>query len=298
MSKRFYKFIKRIAIVAFCLLILIILVNDRNIILEQLEQTVAHIINVSVRVPGPPSPPTPPTEVGGGLSVVTAPPKEEEEKIPAAEIPSTKTGTVTIIPDLGGSTTKINKDGSSAKISFPQKAVSVPVIAKVTSIPKSAIISFYPIPPGLKMAGEWVYSFTVRTTEKKLVSTFLEPVTLTFKYTESQVSELDESTLKVYQGIPSTHKWVVVPTSQVEPDTNTITATVTHFTLFTTMGSPSLVIPEERPSDLNADKKVDLVDLSILLYNWGEPKNPKADINNDGMVGLIDLSIMLYWWTG
>lgn len=291
MSKRFYEFIKGIAIATFCLLILITLVRSRNIF----EQIVAQIIQVSVRVLGPPptvatAPPMP-----SPVAPLVASPIEKEE-IPAEEVPSTKTGTVTVTFELGGSITKINIDGSSAKIFFPQKAVSAPVIAKIAPIFKSAIISFYPIPPGLKTVGDMIYSFTVRTTEKKLVSTFLKPVTLTFKYTDTQVSGLDETTLKLYQGVPSTHKWVVVPTSQVEPDTNTITAAVTHFTLFTIMGSPLLVIPEERPSDLNADKKVDLVDWSILLYNWGKPKNPKADINDDGVVDLVDVSIMLYWW--
>lgn len=53
-----------------------------------------------------------------------------------------------------------------------------------------------------------------------------------------------------------------------------------------------------KKSDINNDKKVNLVDFSILLYNWGPPKNPAADLNSDGKVNLIDFSIMLYWWTG
>ncbi len=53
-----------------------------------------------------------------------------------------------------------------------------------------------------------------------------------------------------------------------------------------------------KEADINNDKKVNLVDFSILLYNWGVPKNPMADLNNDGQVDLIDFSIMLYWWTG
>ena len=51
-------------------------------------------------------------------------------------------------------------------------------------------------------------------------------------------------------------------------------------------------------SDINADKRVNLVDFSILLYNWGVPKNLSADFNNDNKVNLVDFSIMLYWWTG
>jgi len=51
-------------------------------------------------------------------------------------------------------------------------------------------------------------------------------------------------------------------------------------------------------TDINGDKKVNLVDFSILLYNWGIPKNPAVDLNNDGKVNLRDFSIMLYYWTG
>lgn len=54
-----------------------------------------------------------------------------------------------------------------------------------------------------------------------------------------------------------------------------------------------------RRSDLNHDRRVDLVDLSILLANWGnKPGNTAADVNEDGTVDLVDVSIMLYNWTG
>ncbi len=51
-------------------------------------------------------------------------------------------------------------------------------------------------------------------------------------------------------------------------------------------------------ADLNGDAKVNLVDFSILLYNWGTPRSVKADINCDGWVNLVDFSIMMYQWTG
>lgn len=53
-----------------------------------------------------------------------------------------------------------------------------------------------------------------------------------------------------------------------------------------------------KKSDINNDKRVNLVDFSILLYNWGIPENPAADLNSDGKVNIVDFSIMLYWWTG
>ncbi len=50
-------------------------------------------------------------------------------------------------------------------------------------------------------------------------------------------------------------------------------------------------------ADLNKDKRVNLVDFSILLYNWGS-NNACSDQNGNKKVDLIDFSIMLYNWTG
>jgi len=49
--------------------------------------------------------------------------------------------------------------------------------------------------------------------------------------------------------------------------------------------------------DLNCDTLVNLVDFSILLFNWNKPSDI-ADVNADGIVSLPDFSIMLYNWTG
>lgn len=60
--------------------------------------------------------------------------------------------------------------------------------------------------------------------------------------------------------------------------------------------------PREGPppicADLNGDRVVNLPDFSILLFNWGAPKDPRTDCNGDGVVDLIDFSVMLFWWTG
>ncbi len=55
--------------------------------------------------------------------------------------------------------------------------------------------------------------------------------------------------------------------------------------------------PTSLQADLNLDAKVDIVDLSILLSNYGKLRaslsQPKIDINNNGIVDLYDLSILL-----
>lgn len=49
--------------------------------------------------------------------------------------------------------------------------------------------------------------------------------------------------------------------------------------------------------DLNHDGKVNIVDFSILLYNWNTA-DTCSDQNNSGKVDLIDFSIMMFYWTG
>lgn len=56
-----------------------------------------------------------------------------------------------------------------------------------------------------------------------------------------------------------------------------------------------------RPSDLNRDTKINLIDFSILIFWWGTTggnSNPPADISSNGRVGLEDFSILLFNWTG
>lgn len=62
------------------------------------------------------------------------------------------------------------------------------------------------------------------------------------------------------------------------------------------LGAPAC----NKNGDINNDKRVNIVDFSIMLYFWNQrnQKNPCADTNGDGAVNLFDFSIMLFWWTG
>jgi hypothetical protein len=58
--------------------------------------------------------------------------------------------------------------------------------------------------------------------------------------------------------------------------------------------------PCEQTADFDDNCRVNVVDLSILMANWGpsQPPNDMTDLNNDASVGIIDFSVLLYWWTG
>lgn len=55
--------------------------------------------------------------------------------------------------------------------------------------------------------------------------------------------------------------------------------------------------PGEGGTDINGDGKVNLVDFSIFLTDWGKD-SPRSDFNQDKKVNLADFSILLFNWTG
>ena len=57
--------------------------------------------------------------------------------------------------------------------------------------------------------------------------------------------------------------------------------------------------PTPIPGDINGDGKVDALDLSVVLSNWGKTGATPAqgDLNGDGTVDALDLSIVLTNWS-
>lgn len=55
-------------------------------------------------------------------------------------------------------------------------------------------------------------------------------------------------------------------------------------------------------ADFNCDGRVNLIDLSILLYWWDKPMPPnvaeRIDLITDGRVNIFDFSVLVYYWTG
>ncbi len=61
---------------------------------------------------------------------------------------------------------------------------------------------------------------------------------------------------------------------------------------------PPILPPMFQAIDLNGDNRIDIVDLSILIYYEGKngPDASRYDLNKDGTVDLVDISILMYYW--
>jgi hypothetical protein len=50
-------------------------------------------------------------------------------------------------------------------------------------------------------------------------------------------------------------------------------------------------------ADFNNDGKIDIVDLNILMLNWGAKGNNASDLNHDGAVNILDFNLLMLNWS-
>lgn len=229
------------------------------------------------------------TQAPGGGPTYSSPP------ISYISLPSANT----ISPATGGTVSYTNSDGSCFTLNLPVNFWKLPVNFNITSISKRTATSIAQEPASYSIVGDQIYSILATDTDGNTVTEFVKPGFISLCYTDSQATNFDEQTFKLYSIAQKLKLWESITPSVVDISRNTVSGSITHLTLFSVMGQLKTIgSGKKRPADFSQDGRVDLIDFSILLYNWGKPKNKSIDLNTDGKVDLIDFSILLYFWTG
>jgi len=151
--------------------------------------------------------------------------------------PSTNTGQVTATVSGGGKTTLTTDEDTTAGINLPANAVSASTDIQIANKDKSTVVDSRPLPSGKTIVGGYAYEYTA-TANGEPVSSFNETITISLSYTDEQISNLEETDLKIVYWRVSDSQWVVLPTL-VFANTNTLTATTDHFTYFAIFGDIS-----------------------------------------------------------
>jgi parallel beta-helix repeat protein len=96
---------------------------------------------------------------------------------------------------------------------------------------------------------------------------------------------------------------VTLNTTTLTNGSHTISATARDGAGLTTTASVTVTVNNTvaaKQGDVNSDNSVNVLDLSVLLSNWGKTNstwsNAKCDINGDGTVTVLDLSTLLSKW--
>lgn len=188
-------------------------------------------------------------DVTGSMSTATAAPSGTSSSAPGGttggtppsvtSVPTvTTTGEATVTADTSGTATATTSDGGTITVSVPVGAVTNS--SSISIAPSSA--SSAPAPTsGLFMVGNNV--FEINSTGD---TEFNQDITLTFSYSDDQVSGLDEGSLAVHWYNTETGSWEQLP-STVDPATNTVTATTNHLTTFAVMAAEAVSEAEVLP---------------------------------------------------
>lgn len=141
-----------------------------------------------------------------------------------ADLPAVAAQPVT--PATGG---KVSVSDNSATVDFPANAVSANTTVSITPTTN------YTAPATTQgVAGSKAFEFKAEASGVE-VKNFSKNITLTFKYSNTDISGLKESTLKIHYWDETNSKWVLVG-GIVDAANNTVTVNVNHFTLYTVIG--------------------------------------------------------------
>jgi len=206
--------------------------------------------------------------VGGGADPVTSSPGGGAAVTPppvTPTTPTTTTGAVTATSGGGGETTLTTDESTTAGVSLPIGAVTASTNIIVTTESQATVTGSRPAPSSRSIVGGYVYDFSA-TSGGEDVNTFQETATLTFTYTDEQISGLNESNLRVFYWKESTSQWVALVTT-VNAETNTITAETDHFTYFAIMG-----LPEGETED-----EEEIIEETTTIIDGDLIRNPNAE---------------------
>lgn len=171
------------------------------------------------------------------------------------------TGQVTSAVSVnGGSVAISNTDGGSLTVQVPNGAVSSNTNFTAVSSAVSGTPSVL-IPATLSTVAGRFYEITASTTSGSSISNFNQPLTLMFSYTDAQIASLNESGLKIHywDGV----KWVAL-SSTVNAATNTISATVTHLTMFAIFGTKSVAVVTSVPTTTTTTTTISTPALTLI----------------------------------
>lgn len=196
-------------------------------------------------------------------------------------LPSSASATVTV---SGGNVTLTD---NSVAVALPTGAVASNATVSIT--PQDN----YPQPSsGYAVVGYKAYSVTAQTAAGAPVTQLANEATLTFKYTDSEIAAINESTLKVSYWSEETGEWLDL-VGTVNAANNTITATAEHFTKFVIQGQSvtppvgSLIKTANSPAVyyLGHDLKRYVFPDDKIFYTWYSNFNDVLTISNEQMVG-------------
>jgi len=167
-----------------------------------------------------------------------------------------KTATSTFAFTDGGSFNFTNTDNTQVNFTIPANFYTENLQLQVFSYDETAFESSKPPPSGKSFIGK-VYDFNFLTTSGGSVSTLSSAPTMVLHYLDSDVSGLNESTIKPYRRGTNDSSWSLISGSTVDTTANTITFATSTFSSFGILGAPACSDGVDNDGDGKTDYSAD-----------------------------------------
>ncbi len=141
------------------------------------------------------------------------------------------------IPTATGGTKSLLSSGKGIALDIPAGSTNTDAIFQIKSLDQTEVFLASGTPSGVTKAGNYAFDLKALTGVDTSVTSFLEPIELTFTYSDADVTGITESSLVVYRWDGAT--WNALTDCVVDTDANTITCTTTSFSVFSLFGTPT-----------------------------------------------------------
>ncbi len=160
----------------------------------------------------------------------------------SAFVPGETYATTTFNSSSGGTYTFSTLSNNSAAFSFPPDFYNESLKLQTNSYPKTFFATSKPAPSGKSFIGK-TYDFDLFTASSNQVTAVNKAITISFTYTDADVSGMDENALAPYRWGSSNSSWQLISGSTVDTTNNKVTFSTTLFSSFALFAAPASTPP-------------------------------------------------------
>ena len=207
----------------------------------------------------------------------------------AAFVPE-KLATIDLDFSTGGTHVLVNLDDTSAEFTFPADFYSENLRFDAISYSNASFILDKPPPSGKSFIGK-IYDFNFYPISGgSAILTLLVAPTIVLHYLDSDVSELNESTIAPYRRGASDTSWALISGATIDTTANTITFATTTFSTFAILGAPACSDGVDNDGDGKTDYPSDPGCSSTSDNDETDPApDPAPSPSGGGGVGIISM---------
>jgi len=162
----------------------------------------------------------------------------------------------------GGGELSLTSDGLETTLSAPADGARPTLTFQIKKIDSNTVIDETSSPSGTTIIGDLTYDIKA-INGTTLVTSFIEPITVTMEYTDAQVSGYTESTLQIYRW--NGDSWNALSNCSVDMTANIVSCTTTNFSTFGLFGRAVTTTSNSTTTPSNGGRRGDEQKMAVRI---------------------------------